>query len=70
MQFRPNQPDAEINIHFTRPVKGRCGGDLHSTDTHSLLFFRHYFALVPSFLFALASIFFFSDSDSLPFLTI
>ena len=29
-----------------------------------------YFALWPSFLFALASIFFFSDSDSLPFLTI
>jgi hypothetical protein len=29
-----------------------------------------YFAVWPSFLFALASIFFFSDSDSLPFLTI
>jgi hypothetical protein len=29
-----------------------------------------YFTLLPSFLFALASISFFSDSESLPFLTI
>jgi hypothetical protein len=58
-----------IKIHSSRPGEADAG-DVVSQPIPMTFVSRYYFALVLSFLFALASIFFFSDSESLPFLTI